>query len=179
MNMRKLRTDELNRLNIEEFKTAPKTPVVVVLDNVRSLLNVGSIFRTADAFRFEKILLCGITPVPNKEMNKTALGATESMIWEHIESSLDAISTLKDDGYQIIGIEQTNNSKQLSEIKEYKYPVAFVLGHEVKGVSIEVLELCDEIIEIPQIGTKHSLNVSVSGGIIAWELFKIFKQKKG
>ena len=172
MTMRKLRTTELNRLNVEEFKSASKIPVVVVLDNVRSVLNVGSIFRTSDAFLFEKIILCGVTPIPNKEMNKTALGSTESMEWEQRDSTVDTLIELKGIGYSIMGIEQTDICKPLSEIISYKYPTAFVLGHEVKGVSKEALDLCDSIVEIPQLGTKHSLNDSVSGGIISWELFK-------
>jgi len=169
--MRKLRTTELNRLSIQEFKKAEKTPVIIVLDNVRSLLNVGSLFRTSDAFRFAKILLCGITPIPNKEMAKTALGATESVDWEHYENTTDAISALKKQGFELWGIEQTDSSLLLSEVEETNYPVAVVLGNEVKGVSLEALKLCDKIIEIPQLGTKHSLNVSVCGGILAWELF--------
>ena len=170
--MRKLRTDELNRLNVEDFRKAEKTPVAMILDNVRSLLNVGSLFRTADAFRLEKIYLCGLTPVPNKEMNKTALGATDSMEWEFHDSTVRVIQNLKQGGYFILGVEQTDTSIALEQFTQYEYPIAFVLGHEVKGVSKEALDLCDQIIEIPQIGTKHSLNVSVSGGIIAWELFK-------
>ena len=172
MGMRKLRTNELNRLDVDAFKKARKTPVVLVLDNVRSLLNVGSLFRTCDAFRFEKIYLCGLTPVPNKEMNKTALGATESMDWSHSASTETLLEELKQQGYTILGIEQTSDSKMLHELPEISYPVAFVLGHEVKGVSLEALRICDYLVEIPQIGTKHSLNVSVSGGIVAWELFK-------
>ena len=172
--MRKLRTTELNRLDVEAFKKAEKTPVVLVLDNVRSLLNVGSLFRTCDAFRFEKIILCGMTPVPNKEMNKTALGATESMKWSHVADTSEALRNLKKAGYTLLGIEQTSESIPLDTFEERNYPLAFVLGHEVKGVSLDALELCDHLIEIPQIGTKHSLNVSVSGGIIAWELFRSY-----
>ncbi len=170
--MRKLRTTELNRLSVEEFKKSDKTPVVIVLDNVRSLLNVGSIFRTSDAFRFSKIILCGITPIPNKEMAKTALGATQSVEWKYHENTEDALLDLKNKGFQIWGIEQTDSSTPLNKMENFKYPIALVLGNEVKGVSLKALKLCNEIIEIPQLGTKHSLNVSVCGGIIAWELFK-------
>ena len=170
--MRKLRTTELNRLDIEEFKRAPKIPVVVVLDDVRSLLNVGSIFRTSDAFRFEKIILCGITPEPSAEMNKTALGATESMEWEHSSSIEEVLIGLKEKGYKTLGVEQTDSSKNLKDLSIKLDKVAIILGNEVKGVSHKALELCDEIIEIPQEGTKHSLNVSVCGGIASWELFK-------
>ena len=170
--MRKLRTTELNRLSVEEFKNSEKTPVVIVLDNVRSLLNVGSLFRTSDAFRFAKIILCGVTPTPTKEMTKTALGATESVEWEYYKTTDEVIKELKNSGYQIWGVEQTDSSVQLNEVGDLEYPIAVVLGNEVKGVSIEALNLCNKIIEIPQLGTKHSLNVSVCGGIIAWELFK-------
>lgn len=170
--MRKLRTTELNRLDVDEFKSAPKTPVVMVLDNVRSLLNVGSVFRTSDAFRFSKICLCGITPEPSSEMNKTALGAIDSVEWEHFENTLTPIQMLKEEGFSIYGIEQTSTSVALNLVSPFPEKVAIILGNEVKGVSIEALELCDEIIEIPQQGTKHSLNVSVCGGIVSWELFK-------
>lgn len=170
--MRKLRTTELNRLDVEGFKSAPKTPVVMVLDNVRSLLNVGSVFRTSDAFRFSKIVLCGITPTPSLEMNKTALGAIDSVDWEHDDDVLRTIQNLKKEGYTVYGVEQTDSSIDLSTISAFPSKVAVVLGNEVKGVSIEALELCDEIIEISQQGTKHSLNVSVCGGIISWELYK-------
>ena len=173
--MRKLRTTELNRMDVDEFKKSTKTPVVIVLDNVRSLLNVGSIFRTSDAFRFEKIVLCGITPTPNAEMNKTALGSTESMEWESEELIEKALQELKNDGFEIWGIEQTSNSIKLDEVKSSANKIALVLGNEVKGVSLEALNLCDYVIEIPQIGTKHSLNVSVCGGILSWELFKKLK----
>ena len=170
--MRKLRTTELNRLDVEQFKSAPKTPVVMVLDNVRSLLNVGSVFRTSDAFRFSKIYICGITPKPSLERNKTALGAIDSVEWKYFENVSSALKVLKDEGYSIYGIEQTDSSIKLDAISTFPSKVAVVLGNEVKGVSDESLELCDEIIEIPQQGTKHSLNVSVCGGIISWELYK-------
>ena len=174
MTMRKLKTTELNRLTNDEFKKSKKTPVVLVLDNVRSLLNVGSLFRTSDAFRFEKILLCGVTPSPTNEMNKTALGAIDSMRWEYYENTFDVLEPLKKQGYTVLGIEQTTNSLELHEVPFNQKKYAIVLGNEVKGVSTEVLNLCDTIIEIPQLGTKHSLNVSVCGGIISWEVFKQF-----
>jgi tRNA G18 (ribose-2'-O)-methylase SpoU len=170
--MRKLRTTELNRLDVDEFKSAPKTPVVIVLDNVRSLLNVGSVFRTSDAFRFSKIFLCGITPTPSLEMNKTALGAIDSVEWEYCKDVITALRGLRADGYSIYGIEQTDSSVKLDAIKSFPEKVAVVLGNEVKGVSMEALDMCNEIVEIPQQGTKHSLNVSVCGGIISWELYK-------
>jgi tRNA G18 (ribose-2'-O)-methylase SpoU len=169
--MRKLRTTELNRLNVEEFKSAEKTQAVIVLDNVRSLLNVGSLFRTSDAFRFAKIFLCGYTPTPNSEMHKTALGATESMEWHHFEKTEDAIEQLRLEGYEIWGVEQTDSSVELQKVKTKSERIAIVLGNEVTGVSKEALEMCDLIVEVPQIGTKHSLNVSVCGGIIAWEVY--------
>lgn len=175
MTMRKLRTNELNRLSNDEFKKASKTPVVVVLDNVRSLLNVGSVFRSSDAFRFEKIILCGVCPTPNNEMNKTALGATDSMEWEYVAQVDDALKKLKKEGYTCIGVEQTNESVELNKAHFQFEKVAIVLGNEVKGVSIEALTQCDQVIEIPQEGTKHSLNVSVCAGIIFWEVFKYFK----
>lgn len=174
--MRKLRTTELNRLSTEQFKNASKTPVVVVLDNVRSLLNVGSVFRTSDAFLFEKIYLCGVTPTPNNEMNKTALGAIDSMEWEYRENTFEVIQRLKNQNYTVIGIEQTSNSVMLNNFTFTDNKYALVLGNEVKGVNEEILKLCDNIIEIPQQGTKHSLNVSVCGGIISWELFKKLKK---
>jgi len=175
--MRKLRTTELNRLDVEEFKSAKKTPVVIVLDNVRSLLNVGSVFRTSDAFRFSKIYLCGITPTPSLEMNKTALGAIDSVEWEHCKDIKTALQSLRSEGYSVYGVEQTDSSVELDAITSFPKKVAVILGNEVKGVSVEALELCDEIIEIPQQGTKHSLNVSVCGGIISWELYKHLRVK--
>lgn len=171
--MRKLRMSELNRLSVENFKETPKLPLAVVLDDVRSTLNVGSVFRTADAFLAEQLILCGITPEPNREMNKTALGATESVNWKYFESSVDAVVHLKDEGYQVWAIEQTDQSVRLQEFKAPgDTPVALVFGHEVKGVSNEVLRLCDGAIEIPQLGTKHSLNIAVSAGIALWEIAK-------
>lgn len=172
--MRKLETHELNRLDIEEFKKIDKYPVTIVLDNVRSQNNIGSVFRTADAFRIEKVVLTGIcsTP-PNKEIHKTALGAEDSVEWEYYETCLTAIETLKQQGYVIISIEQVEGSVSLEDFnvdENQKY--ALVLGNEVKGVDEEVVKASNYAIEIPQEGTKHSLNVSITAGIVMWEFFK-------
>ena len=164
---------ELNRLSVENFKKTQKLPITVVLDEVRSTLNVGSVFRTSDAFLIEEILLCGLTPLPSREMNKTALGATDSVTWRHFKHSTDAIQLLKNEGYQIIAIEQTDQSLKLQDYEwAQDTKIALVFGHEVKGVSNEVLEYCDAAIEIPQLGTKHSLNISVSAGVVLWEFAK-------
>jgi len=172
--MRKLKLEELERVSIEEFKTQKKTPLVVVLDNVRSALNVGSVFRTADSFAIEKIYLCGITATPpHKEISKTAIGATDSMDWEHLKDISEAINNLKSEGYKIFGIEQTSQTTLLQNVKiEQNQKIAIVMGNEVMGISDAILPLLDEVIEIPQFGTKHSLNVSVCTGIVIWELFK-------
>jgi len=174
--MRKLAVEELGRIEPEEYKKANKIPVVVVVDRVRSLLNVGSIFRTSDAFRIEKIYLCGITArPPHREINKTALGATESVDWAYHEQTEDVLLRLKSDGYTIVAVEQTEGSETPSAISNWgKGPFAVVLGHEVDGVSEEAIALCYHAIEIPQMGTKHSLNVSVAAGIILWEFFQHF-----
>jgi len=170
--MRKLKNSELERISVENFKSFEKTPIVVVLDNVRSALNVGSSFRTSDAFRIEKIYLCGITSTPpNKEIRKSALGATESVEWEKIEDTESVINKLKSDGYHICAIEQTENSTMLSDFILPEKPIAVVFGHEVNGVQQSVVDLCNQCIEIPQIGTKHSLNISVSVGIVIWDLY--------
>ena len=170
--MRKLANNELNRLDIEQFKKAEKTPLIVILDNVRSLNNIGSVFRTCDAFLIEKIYLCGITATPpNKEIHKTALGATDSVAWEYEENTLSAVEKLKEQGAYIISIEQAENSTMLNDFepnRNQKYAIIF--GNEVKGVEQEVVSASDEVIEIPQYGTKHSLNISVSAGIAIWEL---------
>ena len=170
--MRKLANSELNRLDIEQFKKAEKTPLIVILDNVRSLNNIGSVFRTCDAFLIEKIYLCGITATPpNKEIHKTALGATDSVAWEYEENTLSAVEKLKEQGAYIISIEQAENSTMLNDFepnRNQKYAIIF--GNEVKGVEQEVVSASDEVIEIPQYGTKHSLNISVSAGIAIWEL---------
>ncbi|MDX2431216.1 MAG: RNA methyltransferase [Bacteroides sp.] len=172
--MRKLLNEELDRLTVGEFKEVTKIPVLVVLDNIRSQNNIGSVFRTADAFRFERILLCGITATPpHREIHKTALGATESVNWEYHEDTATAITELKQKGYRILSIEQTEGAVSLENIllsEHQKY--ALVFGNEVRGVEQKVLDLSDECIEIPQYGTKHSLNISVAAGIVIWEVFR-------
>lgn len=172
--MRKLENSELERKSIEDFKKSEKTPLILVLDDVRSLHNIGSVFRTADAFLIEKIYLCGITATPpNKEIHKTALGATETVNWEHNENVLDTITALKQDGVITLAIEQVENAVFLQnfEVAEnQKY--ALIFGNEVHGVAQEAVALCDGCIEIPQLGTKHSLNISVSAGIVVWDLFQ-------
>lgn len=177
--MRKLEVTELNRISAEEFKVVNKLPLVVVLDNVRSLHNVGSVFRTSDAFLVEKIVLCGITSCPpNAEIHKTALGAEYSVEWEYFENTLKAVELLKNEGYCIYSIEQVENSTMLDEIKLDKNPqqkYAVILGNEVHGVAQEVVDASDDCIEIPQFGTKHSLNVSVSAGLIIWKFFELLK----
>ncbi|AEV33942.1 rRNA methylase [Owenweeksia hongkongensis DSM 17368] len=174
--MRKLRMSELNRLSTEEFQEAPKNPIVLVLDNVRSLLNVGSVFRTSDAFRVEELHLCGLTATPpHREMNKTALGATESVSWRHFVETSDSLKDLKEKGYTLIAIEQTSGAISLEQFPfEQHDKVALIFGNEVKGVSNEALALCDFAIEIPQFGTKHSLNISVSAGIALWQAAQRF-----
>jgi len=175
--MRKLKITELNRLTVEAYKTCKKTPLVVVLDHVRSLNNVGSVFRTADAFRIEAVCLCGITATPpNAEIHKTALGAEETVEWQYYKNAIDAVHDLKTRGYVICAIEQAEGSlsmENLSLDKNKKY--AIVIGHEVKGVQQQVIDMCDYCIEIPQFGTKHSLNVAVAAGIVLWELFLALK----
>lgn len=170
----KLKLEELGRKSVEEFKSTDKIPLTIVLDNVRSMHNVGSVFRTADAFIIEKIILCGITPVPpHREIHKVALGATESVDWIYEKEIIKVLEDLKKENYQIIGIEQTTGSIEIQNFeirKGNKY--ALILGNEVDGVSDEVIERCDTLLEIPQLGTKHSLNVSVCSGIVMWEFFK-------
>jgi tRNA G18 (ribose-2'-O)-methylase SpoU len=169
---RKLQVNELGRLSKEEFKQSPKIPVVIVLDDIRSRHNIGAAFRTADAFAVESIILCGIcaTP-PNNEIHKSALGAEETVKWKYKSETLNAIKDLKEKGYTIICAEQTENSTRLQNLTiEYSNKYAVVFGNEVKGVRQEVLDICDVAVEIPQFGTKHSLNVSVSIGIILWEI---------
>jgi 23S rRNA (guanosine2251-2'-O)-methyltransferase len=171
--MRKLKLDELNRATIDEFKQQDKLPVAVVLDNVRSLHNVGSIFRTSDAFAVHQVCLCGITGTPpNREIEKTALGATQSVTWNHFATTMDAVNQLRESGYTIIAIEQAENSTMLHTFhpqKDKKY--ALVFGNEVNGVDDEVMQHIDACIEIPQFGTKHSFNIVVSAGIILWDFF--------
>ena len=171
--MKKLKNNELGRINIEEFKHAKKTPITIILDNVRSAINVGSIFRTSDAFLIENIILCGITATPpDKEIRKAALGSTDSVKWEFFENTIDAVSKLKAKDYHIIGIEQADKSTMLNNISLPKNPIAIIMGNEVNGVAQEVIDICNELIEIPQFGTKHSLNISVTSGIVIWELWK-------
>ncbi|WP_433835374.1 RNA methyltransferase [Flavobacterium anhuiense] len=172
--MRKLENSELDRKSIEDFKKSEKTPLILVLDDIRSLHNIGSVFRTADAFLIEKIILCGITATPpNKEIHKTALGATETVAWEHHENVLEVIENLKKENVLTMAIEQVESSIFLQDfeiVKDKKY--ALVFGNEVYGVSQEAVAICDGCIEIPQLGTKHSLNISVSAGIVVWDLFQ-------
>lgn len=178
--MRKLRTIEMSRLSVEEFKEAPKLPLVVVLDNVRSLYNVGSVFRSGDAFRVESIYLCGITATPpNAEIHKTALGGEDSVDWKYFATTEEAVNQLKADGYFVYSIEQVEVSTKLQRLETgqgQRYAVVF--GNEVKGVSQSVVDLCDGCLEIPQFGTKHSLNVSVTAGIVIWEFLKKMKNEK-
>ncbi|NVK09601.1 MAG: RNA methyltransferase [Tenacibaculum sp.] len=176
--MRKLKNSELGRKTVEEFKQTNKTPIIVVLDNIRSLNNVGSVFRTSDAFLIEKIYLCGITATPpNKEIHKTALGATESVDWEYVENTTDLVEKLQADNVKVLSIEQAENSTMLDTFTpetDQKYAVVF--GNEVKGVQQEVVSASDICIEIPQLGTKHSLNISVSCGVVLWDLFTKMKK---
>jgi tRNA G18 (ribose-2'-O)-methylase SpoU len=172
--IRKLEIHELGRISVEDFKKRKKFPLVLVLDNIRSMYNVGSAFRTSDAFLLEKIYLCGITATPpNREINKSALGATDSVAWEYRENPVELVKELKKSGYSIIAIEQAEGSivpEKISWSPDMK--TALIFGNEVKGVDQEILDLCEQCIEIPQLGTKHSLNVSVSIGIILWELMR-------
>ncbi|MCB0409266.1 MAG: RNA methyltransferase [Flavobacteriales bacterium] len=175
---KKLQNEELNRISVGEFQEASKTPIVVILDNIRSLNNIGSVFRTADAFLLEAIYLCGITAQPpHRDIQKTALGATESVNWKYFPNTIEAIKELKENGYQIASIEQTENSTMLDKFKiDADKKMAIVFGNEVKGVEQEVINGSDLVIEIPQYGTKHSLNISISAGIVIWELHKQFKK---
>lgn len=172
--MKKLRTIEMDRLTVDEFKQADKLPLIVVLDDVRSMHNVGSVFRTGDAFRIEAVYLCGITSTPPMaEIHKTALGAEDSVTWKYFDTALEAVETLKADGYEVYSVEQAHGSTMLQNftpINNKKYAV--VLGNEVKGVHQEVIDASDGCLEIPQFGTKHSMNVSVTGGIIIWHFAK-------
>ncbi len=172
--MRKLQNKELGRKSVDQFRKSEKFPVIIVLDNVRSQSNVGSVFRTADAFLIESIYLCGITATPpHREIQKTALGATESVSWKYFKETADAVKELKSSGYKIVGIEQAEGSILLGEFKvEKNTRYAVVFGHEVNGVAQKVLDECDFVVEIPQFGTKHSFNIAVSAGIVLWELHK-------
>ena len=172
--MRKLANNELNRLSVPVFKQAEKIPVVVVLDNVRSLNNIGSVFRTSDAFLVDRILLCGITATPpHKDIHKTALGATESVEWKYFPETAEAIEELKSEDYSIIAVEQTVDSISLDRFqvkRDMKY--AFIFGHEIRGVSQEIVDMSHSSLDIPQFGTKHSLNISVCAGMVIWEVFR-------
>ena len=175
--MRKLKITELNRISAEEYREVEKLPLIVVLDDVRSLHNVGSVFRTSDAFRIKSIYLCGITAVPpHAELHKTALGAEFTVDWKYFKEAVDAIKELKSLNYKVYSIEQVSGSTMLDQLElDVIGNYAVVLGNEVKGVRQEVIDLCDGCIEIPQYGTKHSLNVSVTAGIIIWDFFKKLK----
>ena len=175
--MRKLENSELERKSVEDFKTASTTPLIIVMDDIRSLHNIGSVFRTADAFLLEKIYLCGITATPpHKEIQKTALGATETVAWEHNKSVIDVIKQLQSENITVLAIEQVEQAYLLDEFKvDSSKKYALVFGNEVYGVSQEAVALCDGCIEIPQLGTKHSLNIAVSAGIVIWDLFKQMK----
>lgn len=171
--MRKLKNSELDRLEISEFKEAKKSPIIIVLDNIRSLNNIGSVFRTSDAFLIEKIYLCGITgKPPHNDIRKTAIGSTETVDWEYAESTMDIIKKLKSENVQICAIEQAENATMLNDFKpKQNTKHAFVFGNEVKGVAQDVVDASDVVIEIPQYGTKHSLNISVSCGVVIWDVF--------
>lgn len=181
--MKKLSMDDLNRISVDEFKEAEKTPLTVVLDNVRSQNNIGSVFRTSDAFRVENICLCGIcsTP-PHRDIHKTALGAEESVAWQYYEETADCIKELKSKGYRVFAIEQVDDSVMLNEFSIQQInpstnqpKIAIIFGNEVEGVQEELLPLCDGSIEIPQFGTKHSLNISCAAAIVIWEMFKMLR----
>ena len=178
--MRKLANHELNRLEVDDFKKAEKNPLIIILDNVRSLHNIGAVFRTADAFLIEKIYLCGITAKPpHKDIRKTALGATQTVDWEYFENTMDLIKKLKNQPIDIIAIEQTEDAVSLADYQPVNNrKTAFIFGNEVKGVRQEVVDQCDQVIEIPQFGTKHSLNISVSAGICIWDYYFKFSSKQ-
>ncbi len=176
--MRKLSNNELNRVSVEQFKNSKKIPLTIVLDNIRSLSNVGSVFRTADAFIIKEIILCGITAKPpHREIQKTALGATESVDWRYFEHTIDAVKELQRDNVIVYAIEQADEAEMLDNF-EFKFDqhIALILGNEVKGVQQEVVSLADSCIEIPQFGTKHSLNISITAGIVIWEVFQQFQK---
>ena len=171
--MRKLSMDELGRMSVADFKIAPKKPIVVVMDQIRSMHNVGSVFRTADAFLINGICLCGFTPQPpHRDIHKTALGATESVDWMYYDKTTDAVIALKNQGYKVYAIEQTEGSIPLNQFEKTEAPIAFVFGNEVDGVDQSVIALCDGVIEIPQWGMKHSLNISVAAAVVLWEFVR-------
>jgi tRNA G18 (ribose-2'-O)-methylase SpoU len=171
---RKLKTKDLNRLDVNQYKNTKKYPIVVVLDNIRSLHNVGSVFRTADAFRIEKVVLCGVTAQPpHKEIHKTALGATDTVDWVYFENVQDAVEGLRSEGYSIVAVEQAEQTVLLQDLhKKSSKKTAFVFGNEVFGVNQNVVTQSDFVLEIPQFGTKHSFNISVSAGIVLWEAMR-------
>ncbi len=177
---RKLKNSELDRKTISEFKEATKTPLIVILDNIRSLNNIGSVFRTADAFLIKKVYLCGITATPpHKDIQKTALGSTETVDWEYVEDTISLINQLKAEQIEVLAIEQAEGSIMLNDFKpkdDKTYAVVF--GNEVKGVQQEVVSASDAIIEIPQLGSKHSLNIAVSTGVVLWDLFSKISSEK-
>ena len=171
--MKKLKNSELNRISVSEFKNTSKSPMIIILDNIRSAHNVGSIFRTCDAFLISEIILCGITATPpNKEIRKTALGSTESVDWRYFDNIEEVVLNLKKEGFQIISIEQADKSLKLENFepkKDKKY--AFIFGNEIKGIDQKIIDISNDVLEIPQFGTKHSINVSVSAGIVIWDVF--------
>ena len=175
--MRKLKNSELDRLSVNDFKAVAKTPLVIILDNIRSLNNIGSVFRTSDAFLIEKIYLCGITATPpHKDIHKTALGSTETVAWEYVENTLDLVNKLKAEGITMCAIEQAENATMLNDFTPLPHTTyALIFGNEVKGVAQDVVSASDVVIEIPQFGTKHSLNISVSVGVVVWDLFSKLK----
>lgn len=175
--MRKIRTIEMNRLTVEEYKESDKLPVTVVLDNIRSLYNVGSVFRSCDAFRIERIMLCGISACPpSTEIHKTALGAEESVPWTYFQDTMDAVASLHEDDYCVYSVEQVEHSTKLQNLHlDCGRRYAIIFGNEVKGVRQDVVDACDGCIEIPQFGTKHSLNVSVTAGILIWEFTRLLR----
>ena len=178
--MRKLKNSELNRIDVSTFKSIKKTPLIIILDDIRSLNNIGSIFRTCDAFKIEKIYLCGITATPpNRKITKTAIGATESVDWEYYENINDLVLELKNNGIIIWAVEQTDNSKTLSEMEnlEKNNKHALIFGNEINGVKQDVINNCNNVIEISQYGTKHSLNVSIAAGIVIWNFFKLLNNE--
>ncbi len=180
MKNRKLRNSELDRKSITEFQQAEKTPIIVILDNVRSLNNIGSIFRTADAFLIEKIYLCGITATPpHKDIQKTALGATDAVAWEYVDNALELVHQLQQENVQVFSVEQAEDAVMLNEFRPQKgEKYALIFGNEVKGVQQKLVSESDGVLEIPQLGSKHSLNISVSAGVVLWDVFsKIQKER--
>ncbi|MBP1838319.1 RNA methyltransferase [Formosa algae] len=175
--MRKLKNSELDRLSVEDFKDTKKTRLIIVLDNIRSLNNIGSVFRTSDAFLIEKIYLCGITATPpHKDIHKTALGSTDTVAWEHAEHTLDVVEKLQAEHVKVLSIEQAEHATMLDEFTpKANTTYALVFGNEVKGVAQNVVSASDMVIEIPQFGTKHSLNISVSAGVVIWDVFSKMK----